>query len=284
MKVSTLYKQIRAHWHGNTAQAAIGIARRHIAGPLAAYHAAKKAWEAEPDKRRFAPGGAANRPKYPQLYSRCAHDDAVPDGYVLFGFLKSDSTREGLSDSPDFGYYADSWYDCTYQPCVLIRRTSEPHVWACIPAYFDSCGEEYRFTDRNPRDLARSEELFRTDNYGTGCKETDGYSLAQDVKDAARAALSLAERDAEEAREYDEKWQEASSANDARDAARDELKAARAEAVRIITASRTCFDGAILAILRDKVQECRDDMRTALETIAEKTDAIAALDMSEEFA
>lgn len=277
MKVSSLYKQARAR--GNNASTAIGIARRHIAGPLAAYDAAKKAWEAAPDKRRYAAGGSDKRPVFPMLYSRCAHDDAVPDGYMLFGFLKSDSYRDGLSDSPDYGYYADSWQDATYYPCVLIRRTSDRHVWACIPAYFDGMAEEYIFTDRNPRDLANSSELFDMD----GNKETDGYSLARDVKDAARTALSCAENAAETAREYDEKWQAASTANDDRDTAREELKQARAEAVKVITASRACFDGAILAILRDKVRECRDDMRRAIETIAEKTDEIADLDMQGEF-
>lgn len=36
-------------------------------------------------------------------------------------------------------------------------------------------------------------------------------------------------------------------------------------------------------LLRAKMQECRNDMQRAIETIREKTDAIAALDMQGEF-
>lgn len=289
--VKSIYRQLRARSRHYTASDAIAAARRHIAGPLAAYDAAKKAWEAEPDKRRYAAGGSANRPKYPMLYSRCAHDDAVPDGYQVFGFLKDDSARSGLTDAPDYGYYADSWQDATYYPCVLIRRTAERHVWACIPAYFDSMAEEYIFTDRNPRDLARSDELFRTDNYGSGCKETDGYSLARDVKDAARAALRRAENDAETAREHDEKWQAANLASEERDEARDELKMARLSAKSAIRACRELRAAGVdcdaiesaQVIILCQYRKARAIMREALETIAEKTGEIADLDMSGEF-
>lgn len=66
MKIETLYR--RARKHGLSASAAIAASRRHIAGPLADYRAKLAAWEAEPDKRRYAPGGIANRPKFPAFY------------------------------------------------------------------------------------------------------------------------------------------------------------------------------------------------------------------------
>lgn len=66
MNLKTLYRQARAH--GVPASTAIMFARRFIAGPLADYREKMAAWEAEPDKRRYAPGGIANRPKMPTFY------------------------------------------------------------------------------------------------------------------------------------------------------------------------------------------------------------------------
>lgn len=281
------YRQIRARWHGNTASSAIASARRHIAGPLAEFRAKLAAWEAEPDKRRYAPGGYANRPKYPELYRRKDAADMVPDGYQLFGFLCDDSPSRGMSDSPDYGYYADTYQDATYYPCVLVRRTSEPHTWACVPAYYDAQAECYVFDDRNPRDLARSGELFDQSSYRQGAKLCNGYDLCRDMKDAARSALSLAENAAEKSHEYDERWQEASRADSERDEAREELKQARADARLVVAALRQQRAQGVAPmvcdLLRAKMQECRNDMQRAIETIREKTDAIAALDMQGEF-
>lgn len=63
MSVKLYYAQARKA--GYKATAAIDAARRFIAGRLAEFHVKLAAWEAEPDKRRYAPGGIANRPKMP---------------------------------------------------------------------------------------------------------------------------------------------------------------------------------------------------------------------------
>lgn len=69
MKIETLYRKARAAHPTMKAEHALAAARRYIAGPLAEYRAKLDTWEAEPDKRRYAPGGIANRPKMPEFYS-----------------------------------------------------------------------------------------------------------------------------------------------------------------------------------------------------------------------
>lgn len=274
--LKSLYRQSRARWDRTTATQAIATARRHIAGTLAEYESKLAAWKAAPDKRRYAAGGSANRPAFPSLYTRCAHDDAVPDGYQLFAFM---GDRGRVSDSPDYGYYSDTWQDATFYPCVLVRRTAKKHVWACVPAYFDSMAEEYIFTDRNPRETATSAELFEND----GCKITD----ADSVDTAMTTAKRLAERSAERARADDEKWQAASAENDKRDEARDELQAARLDASQTIAALREQralgVAPMVCQMLQARVTQARDDMHDAIKAIEAATDAIADLDMQGAF-
>lgn len=276
--VNYLYHQARAR--GLTATNAIAAARRFIAGQLSEYHAKLDAWNAESDKRRYAPGGSANRPKFPEMYTHDASDN-VPDGYQLFGFLADDETRRGLCDSPDFGYYADEWQDSIYYPCVLIRRASEPHVWACIPAYYDANAEFYVFTDRNPRDLARSGELFDTQGY----REMSVYSLCRDARDAAVSALRIAESAADDAREYDERWSAASRANDKRDDARKTINSSRAEFHALLAEIRQAgqFSPVICETLRARLAQLRRDVSEAADTIRAATETIADAGMTGEF-
>lgn len=102
MNIETLYRKARAH--GLTASAALAAARRYIAGPLADYRAKLAAWEAEPDKRRYAPGGIANRPKFPEFYR-------APPELAL---------RE--AEKPRYidheGWYADDLMENTFRPRV----------------------------------------------------------------------------------------------------------------------------------------------------------------------
>jgi len=275
------YRQAREH--GCAAHVAIFKARRFIAGPLADYRAKLEAWKAEPDKRRYAPGGIANRPKFPELYLRCGPESFVPDGYRLFGFADSESGNS-LSDLPDFGYYADTHCDSTYFPCVLVRRTKEKHVFACVAAYWDSMAEEFRIDDNNVRDFARSAELFEESEREQGSRKTDRYSLADDARDAARRALSFAEHDAEESREYSERWQQASAKDADREEARADLAANRARAVGLVAVLRaTQQTPESRATICTYIREARDGMRRAIEAIRECTDAIHDLDMQGEF-
>lgn len=69
MKIETLYRRARVAHPTMKAEHALAAVRRYVSGPLADYRAKLAAWEAEPDKRRYAPGGIANRPRFPEFYS-----------------------------------------------------------------------------------------------------------------------------------------------------------------------------------------------------------------------
>ena len=225
MNIPSVYRQARAR--GYSPRGALTAMRRHDAD-LIEYRAKLDAWQKEPDKRQYAAGGSANRPKYPQAFPTSDHSDHVQDGYRLVGFHRD--RGYGLSASPDFGYYADAYQDEVYYPCVLARRMPARHEWALIPAYYSGSAGEYFFQDDGiARYSAPSAELF--DDNGdieNGC--------GGDLHHAARAADRMAERDAEEAREYSEKWSEASRADADREDARAELKVARANAGGVVAA------------------------------------------------
>lgn len=277
----TTYRTARAR--GYNAVGAMRVARRHDA-EIAEHQRKLDAWNAEPDKRRYAPGGSANRPKFPDMYTRDPSDH-VPDGYQLFGFLADDGTRRGLCDSPDFGYYADEWQDSIYYPCVLIRRTSAPHTWACIPAYYDANAEYFVFTDRNPRDLARSNELFDQSAYGQGNPERSGYALCRDARDAAISALHMAESAAEDAREYNERWNRASLANGERREARETIRASRDYFHKLLDEVRAAgeFSPMVCDTLRARLRALRRDVSEAAATIRAATETIADAGMTGEF-
>ena len=286
MKLQYCYKQARER--GNNATSAITIARRYISGTLTDYRAKLAAWEAEPDKRRYAPGGFANRPKFPSLYAPRDPEDYAPDGYRVFGFAKGNSSGAGLTDEPDFGFYADEHCDITYYPCVLIRRTNERHVWACVAAYWDDAAQDFIVDNTRARDFARSDELFDESEYRQGSPVINWYDLCQDARDALRRAINLAESDAEDAREHDAKWQEASRHNDERDDARCELKDARQvarDAIAALREQRALSNVApkVCELLRATIATARADMRRAIARIESETAAIAELGMAGEF-
>lgn len=104
MEIETLYRKARAAHPTMKAEHALAAVRRYIAGPLADYRAKLAAWEAEPDKRRYAPGGIANRPKFPEFYR-------APPELAL---------RE--AEKPRYidheGWYADDLAENTFRPRV----------------------------------------------------------------------------------------------------------------------------------------------------------------------
>lgn len=280
-ELSRYYRQARER--GMRAHHAIDAARRHLV-TLADYRAKLDAWNAEPDKRRYAAGGIANRPKFPTMYRAPDAESHLPDGFRLLGFLRDESPVDGLSAEPDFGYYTDTYCDGTYSPAVLIHRTDAPHTWACVPAYYDATGWYWYIDTGKRRHFAESSELFDND----GSPQIDRYELCSDARDAARDALRMAESDAEESREYDEKWQKAHEHDEARDEARDELRAARAAASVTIAAWREQkktgpLADAVCSMLRDRVERARAEMREAIGTIERETAEIAALGMQGEF-
>ena len=105
------------------------------------------------------------------------------------------------------------------------------------------------------------------------------------------AVRALAERDAEDSREYSERWQEASRHDSEREDARGELKDARMSArsalrsMRELIAARVSCDAIeeTRVILSAKLQRARADMRRAIATIERETAAIAELGMAGEF-
>lgn len=270
--VKSIYRQLRARSRHYTASDAIAAARRRIAGPLAEYAAKRAAWEAEPDKRRYAPGGYANRPKYPELYLTGTREPSPVDGLRDCDFVDTIFPRR----FDHKGWFADSWQDSVYRAQVwqLPARNGQVQY---IAGYVEPESDYLVLVT-----LGNGQpEIFSGDNPGNSWDDCEA------LDDAARAADHLAEKNAETAREYDEKWQDASQASDERDTARDELKQARADARLAIAALRQQralgVAPMVCDMLRAKVQECRKEMRESLETIAKKTNAIASLDMQGEF-
>lgn len=289
MELQRYYKQARER--GNNATNATAIARRYVISTLADYRAKLATWESEPDKRRYAPGGITNRPKFPELYAPRDPEDYAPNGYRVFGFATDEHASAGLSAEPNFGFYAEEWGGTTYCPCVLIRRTQERHILACVAAYWDNNACDFIVDDTRVRDFARSDELFNTSEYGAGDPNVSRHDLCQGARDALQRAIRLAERDAEESREYSERWQEASRHDSEREDARQELKDARMSArsalrsTRELIAARVSCDAIeeTRVILSAKLQRARADMRRAIATIERETAAIAELDMQGEF-
>lgn len=269
MNTKSLYQQLRARSPHYTARDAIAAARRHIAGPLATYEAAMAAWRAQPDKRHYAAGGHANRPKFPQLYAARAEPCEV-DGLRDCGFVDELFPRTVNHR----GWFADDMQDEIYRGQVwqLPARNGQCQY---VAGYVEAGG--YTVLARNDDG---SIELFAGDNPG------NHWDKPEALKEAARAANNLAERNAEKERDHSERWTEANQASDAREEARTELSQARKEARAVVAALRE-IHGQPAALTRDvlckQLTQWRDAMRDALEVIETKTAEIANLEMDGEF-
>lgn len=199
-------------------------------------------------------------------------------GYVSAPWGLVDGWRD-IGDSGDIirlrytGWYADAHESEIYRG----------HVWQ-LPA-----------RDGTPRYVAGYVE----DQGGDDGTRAGGYVVLEcdrgalvmydEKEDAARAGDALAERMAEDAREYDERWQEARRHDDERDDARGELKRAALDAREAIDALReqqatqvntpenTC------TLIRRQYESARGRMRAALRTIAEASKNIHSLGMNGEF-
>lgn len=211
--LKSLYCQARAH--GYRATRALEMAREHIAGPLAKYEAAMSAWQAEPDKRRYAPGGSANRPEYPQLFP--AQRESVH------------ALREATKPRNVESWYADTFQDAVYCPAVWLL----PH--------------------------GRFVAGYTCDEYGT---ETIARESWDNEGDAWREARRMAERDAEESRDYYMAWEAGRRYAENCEAIAEARKAAR----EVAAAARDNVKNneTICNVLRGKVQELRADVRAML--------------------
>ena len=244
MNITHLYRRARAA--GNTASASLAAARRFMDGPLADYRAKLAAWEAEPDKRRYAPGGSANRPKCPTFYAT-----RNPD----YPGLREAGKPDWLDHD---GWFTDEFCDNTLRPRVWML----PH--ARFLAGYDASGW----------DTVRVERVVYDD-------ENDAWraadAMAQQDAEEERAyserwhAANLADNDRNEARE---------ALRDARKDARDAIKAARELSAAGVACEAIEQTRAILA---DKVAAARRDMRRALTDIASAAERIEAADMTGEF-
>lgn len=172
------------------------------------------------------------------------------------------------------GWFADSSQDQVWRG----------HVWQ-LPSHDGECLYLVGYIRPDCGDAVLSPRLFRC------APGESSWDKPEGLRDACIAADHMAERDAEKAREHDEKWQEASRANDDRETAREELKMARLSAKSAIRACRELRAAGVncdaiesaQVIILCQYRKARAIMRAALETIAEKTDAIAELDMEREF-
>lgn len=111
------------------------------------------------------------------------------------------------------------------------------------------------------------------------------------MREAARAADGLAERNAERDREYSERWQEASRHDSERESAREDLRDGRLSArsairaIRELRATVTDCDAIeqtrVIVIMQ--YRKARNLMRLAIGRIADESEAIEQLGMEGEF-
>lgn len=149
-------------------------------------------------------------------------------------------------------------------------------------------GHVWQLPARNGEPVYLSGYVEQESGYCTLDATRGRIATYSDKEDAARAADALAEKDAEKEREYSERWQAAREADDERNDARQELKAARADAQQAISAIREQrkFGGiapTMCKILQDTIATARDEMRRALEIIVKETETIESLGMQGEF-
>lgn len=146
-----------------------------------------------------------------------------------------------------------------------VDRDGDPRYGAArfIAGYTESCGSSYVVLDC-VRGMLR---------------------LFDDAENAAHAGDELARIKAEQAVGYNERWEEASRANDERDSARDKLKAAHARGIGHIRALRELVarqDNARFVLL-EGLDNAREQMHAAIREITEKTEEIESLGMTREF-
>ena len=166
MKTETLYRKARAH--GVPASAALAAARRYIAGPLTDYRAKLDAWNAEPDKRRYAPGGIANRPTMPEFYRE-------PRGLAL---REAEKPRWLDHD----GWFTDDMQDNTFRPRVWLL----PH--GRFLAGYDSSAWDTMQLDRavydDEREAWRAADGMAERDAETERDYSERWQAARDVQDA----------------------------------------------------------------------------------------------------
>jgi hypothetical protein len=166
------------------------------------------------------------------------------------------------------GWYADSDSRALYCGHVWQLPARAAGVPRYVAGYIETEGRAHSLADYCVLELD-----------GCGC-----LAIYADAKEAARAADGMAESNAESARNYDERWQAARDHADARDEARGALRAARADASRVVAAWRAqrtagALAPAVCELLRAQFDAARERMSEELETLATESDAIDTLSM-----
>lgn len=255
MSIKDDYRRVRAVQSG-TAMQALERVRYHHNVTLPAYREALAKWDSEPDKRRYAPGGSANRPKCPALpYRDDPYTTRSEDGRYIYMHTRAlDHLREpGSDDMPrDYG---TAWYCDAHESETITGKV------AALP---------------RGRFLAY---VVWSDSDGI----TVDASPYCSASDAAYAADSMARRIAEDEREHSERWNAASEHDDKRTEARGELRDAFHDGAKAIAALRASDNPSVQSLARSCLADARERMREAIRTINAATDAIEDLDMTGEF-
>lgn len=123
-----------------------------------------------------------------------------PRGTVFFDRLDDIAGRASEQWTDKHGYYADEDCDTTFKPVVVLLQTGKRAY--LIPGYIESNNDGYLLDMSNAYRVAREDTK---DHERKGV--VNGLEAIDDaLDDMKHDARSMAERNAENAREYDEAW------------------------------------------------------------------------------
>lgn len=146
-------------------------------------------------------------------------DDPSRIGLRLVGYVEADTPRGNIwSKSDRGGWYFDEFQDATMQGVVyqLPGRNGECRF---VAGYQESDSDGC-VIDFSTIYSEKSAQWYESSGWAGWSWETDPKDI-QSARDAARAADSMAQRTAEESREYDTAWQAGSHAAMERETAQD---------------------------------------------------------------
>lgn len=140
------------------------------------------------------------------------------------------------------------------------------------------CGHVWQLPARNGEPVYLAG--YREPDSGYVILEVNGKRFAtyDDKEDAARAADGLAERVADEEREYNERWHAAHDADTEADDAKQEMRDIRKRLRRVaatVRVLRNAHEDALAVAHLEDIQDMRDEHKTLLNTYIEKRATVA---------